>query len=651
MSTTIDQKVVEMRFDSKQFQAGVADTLTSLDKLDKRLQLKEASKGLESVTKAAKRVDLSSIGDSADKIGLRFDAMYTMADQALRNITNSAMAAGKRIVSALTIDPIKTGFQEYETQINAVQTILANTQSKGTTLDQVNAALDELNKYADQTIYNFTEMTRNIGTFTAAGVGLETSVQSIKGIANLAAVSGSNAQQASTAMYQLSQALASGTVKLMDWNSVVNAGMGGQVFQDALKETARVHGIAIDDMIKKEGSFRETLSSGWMTSEILNETLEKFTQTTEGLTDAEIKANRERWKSLGYTEEQIDGIFELGKTATNAATKVKTFTQLWDVLKESAQSGWSQTWKLIFGDFEEARSLFTPIADVLTTFINGISDARNTLLKSALSSPFKDLAEKLKNVTKPIDDVNKKLKDFDDIVNKVIRGDLGNMQTRFDKLTEMGYDWAHVQNLVNEKLGNSNRYATDYKETQEKLTEQTVELTDAKLKEIGLTEEEIKLYRDLEKQAKASGVSVTELINSMDQMDGRTMLIESFKNVGSGLLGVLKAIGSAWSDIFSIEPLQLYNFIKGFNELTSSLRLTDKETGELNETGQKIQRTFKGIFAALDIVLTIVSGPIKIAFKIFNSILGAAGMTILDFTAFIGDGIVKVRFESFQLSV
>lgn len=218
-----------------------------------------------------------------------------MAITALANITNSAVNAGRSIVSALTIDPIKTGFQEYETQINAVQTILANTSSKGTTLDQVNNALDELNHYADMTIYNFTEMTRNIGTFTAAGVDLDTSVSAIKGIANLAAVSGSTSQQASTVMYQLSQALAAGTVKLQDWNSVVNAGMGGQVFQDALKETARVHGIAIDDMIKDEGSFRETLQKGWLTSDILTETLSKFTGDL----------NEEQLRTMGYSEEQI----------------------------------------------------------------------------------------------------------------------------------------------------------------------------------------------------------------------------------------------------------------------------------------------------------------------------------------------------------
>ena len=372
MSATIDQRIVEMRFDNKEFEKNVSTTMSSLDKLKQKLNLDGMSKGLDDVNAAAKRVDMSTLGDGVEKVGLKFSALYTIADQALRNITTAAFNAGTRIVKALTIDPITTGFKEYETQINAIQTILANTESKGTTLTDVNSALDELNAYADKTIYNFTEMTRNIGTFTAAGVDLDTSVSAIKGIANLAAVSGSTSQQASTAMYQLSQALSSGTVRLMDWNSVVNAGMGGQVFQDALKETARVHGIAIDDIIKQEGSFRESLSHGWLSSEILTETLAKFTGDL----------NAEQLKTMGYTEEQIEGILKLGQTANDAATKVKTFSQLYDTLKEAAQSGWAQSWEIIVGDFEEARTLLTKVSDTIGGLIGKSADARNDLLEN-----------------------------------------------------------------------------------------------------------------------------------------------------------------------------------------------------------------------------------------------------------------------------
>lgn len=402
MSTTVDERVVEMRFDNKQFEQNIQTSLSSLDKLKKSLNLEGAAKGLETVNDAANKCsgNMSPLSNAVETVRVRFSALEVMAITALQNITNSALAAGKNLVSAFIIDPIKTGFEEYETQINAVQTILANTSSKGTTLDQVNNALDELNHYADMTIYNFTEMTRNIGTFTAAGVDLDTSVAAIKGIANLAAVSGSNSQQASTAMYQLSQALAAGTVKLQDWNSVVNAGMGGQVFQDALKETAKVHGIAIDEMIKDEGSFRETLSKGWLTSDILTETLAKFTGDL----------NEDQLRTMGYTDDQIKSIMEMGKTANDAATKVKTFTQLFDTLKEAAQSGWTQSWEIIVGDFEEAKELLTEVSDTFSAVINASADARNKMLqdwkdlggRTMMIEAVKNVFEGLVSVAKPV---------------------------------------------------------------------------------------------------------------------------------------------------------------------------------------------------------------------------------------------------------
>lgn len=429
MSTTVDERVVEMRFDNKQFEQNIQTSLSSLDKLKKSLNLEGAAKGLETVNDAANKCsgNMSPLSNAVETVRVRFSALEVMAITALQNITNSALAAGKNLVSAFTIDPIKSGFEEYETQINAVQTILANTSSKGTTLDQVNNALDELNHYADMTIYNFTEMTRNIGTFTAAGVDLDTSVAAIKGIANLAAVSGSNSQQASTAMYQLSQALAAGTVKLQDWNSVVNAGMGGQVFQDALKETAKVHGIAIDEMIKDEGSFRETLSKGWLTSDILTETLAKFTGDL----------NEDQLRTMGYTDDQIKSIMEMGKTANDAATKVKTFTQLFDTLKEAAQSGWTQSWEIIVGNFEEAKELLTEVSDTFSAVINASADARNKMLQD-----WKDLGgrtmmiEAVKNVFEGLVSVAKPVRDaFNEIFPPMTGKQLAEITERIRDLT------------------------------------------------------------------------------------------------------------------------------------------------------------------------------------------------------------------------
>ena len=429
MSRTIDERVVEMRFDNKQFEQNVQTSISSIEKLEKSLNLKGASKGLEDVNVAAKNCNMTPLSNAVETVKMRFSALEVMAMTALSNITNSALNAGKNIVSALTIDPIKTGFQEYETQINAVQTILANTQSKGTTIDQVNAALDELNKYTDQTIYNFTEMTRNIGTFTAAGVDLDKSVTSIKGIANLAAASGSNAQQASTAMYQLSQAIAAGKVSLQDWNSVVNAGMGGQLFQDALKRTAEHFGVNMDAMIEKYGSFRASLTEGgWLTTEVLTETL---TQLSGAYSEADLIAQ-------GYTEEQAREITKLAKTALDAATKVKTFTQLWDTLKESVQSGWTQSWEIIIGDFEEAKELLTEVSNSLGNMVNASAEARNKMLqdwkelggRTALIEAVRNAFEGVLNIVKPVKEA------FRDVFPPITGEQLYNLTVGLQELTE-----------------------------------------------------------------------------------------------------------------------------------------------------------------------------------------------------------------------
>lgn len=367
---TIDERVVRMRLDSNQFKSAASGITKTLDSLKEKLQFKNAGAGLDNVTKAANKVNFKGIEDGINSINSKFSTMGVAFMSVVNQITNSATNAGRQIANSM-IQPIQQGFSEYETQLNSVQTILANTKSKGTTIDQVNEALSTLNTYADKTIYNFSEMTRNIGTFTAAGVDLQTSVDSIKGIANLAAMSGSSSAQASQAMYQLSQAIAAGRVSLMDWNSVVNAGMGGEEFQNALKRTAEHFGTNVDAMIQQYGSFRESLTQGgWLTTDVLTETLKQF---SGAYTEADLIAQ-------GYSEDQAKAIMDLAKTSEDAATKVKTFTQMVDTTKEALGSGWAQTWQLVFGDFEEARESWTNISTRLSDMISSSADARNAIV-------------------------------------------------------------------------------------------------------------------------------------------------------------------------------------------------------------------------------------------------------------------------------
>lgn len=330
----------------------------------------QAAKGIRGIQTAVDSINMDAIAEQMNNVTAKIEPMQAALAGVFAGVGQKAIGYGMQAMQNFT-QGLKDGFTEYETQINAVQTILANTQSKGTTITDVNKALDELNRYADLTIYNFSEMTRNIGTFTAAGVDLNTSVSAIKGIANLAAVSGSSSQQASTAMYQLSQALATGTVKLMDWNSVVNAGMGGQVFQDALIRTSERLGTGAKNYIEAEGSFRDSLQKEWLTADVLNETLK---QLSGAYTEAELMQQ-------GYTEAQAKEITKLADTATNAATKVKTFSQLIDTYKEAVGSGWTRIWQLMFGDFEEAKEGFSMLSDQLGKMVEESSKAREAVVQ------------------------------------------------------------------------------------------------------------------------------------------------------------------------------------------------------------------------------------------------------------------------------
>ena len=639
MSATIDEKVVEMRFDNKQFESNVQTTMSTIDKLKQKLNFKGASKGLDNINASAKNVNMGVLGKSIETVQAKFSALEVMGVTALANLTNSAVNAGKRMVSALTIDPIKTGFNEYETKMNSVQTIMSNTASKGTTMADVTRVLDELNTYADKTIYNFQEMTRNIGTFTAAGVGLEESASAIQGIANLAAASGSNSQQASTAMYQLSQALAAGTVKLMDWNSVVNAGMGGEKFQEALKSTAREMGISVDSMIEKHGSFRESLTEGWITADVLNTTLKKFTK--EGAAeyaDAMVKSGK-------YTKEQADALKAEAQAMEDAATKVKTFTQLWDTTKEAVQSGWAQTWELIIGDFEEAKETLSALSDWINNIIGKSADARNKLLKGALGgSQFESLSKKIDKATGSTKAITKSTEEYESVVKRVMNGEFGNGQARFDALSEAGYNWAKVQNLVNEKLGDSTRYNEELAESEKKVSkekkntiEDLVKMSDAQLKDLGFKKSEIKALRDLEEQSKKTGIPLKDLVKDMDQLSGRTLLINSLKNIGKNIVNVFTAMRDAWVEIFPpMTSEQLYNIIAGFHKLAKKLVIS-------KENVEKIKKTFMGLFAVLDIVRSITGGALSAAFKLLSKILGKFDKNILDVTASIGDMLVGLR--------
>lgn len=369
----IDQRVVEMKFDKNSFSSGVQSVLDELAKLKEGLKLDGATKGLAEIDSASNKVNFAGMADNADKAGFRIRAMTIFVGTAIATLSHQVFIAGENMLKSLTIAPITSGFSEYETKLGSIQTVLANTARYGTTLGEVNAALNELNTYADKTIYDFGEMTKNVGLFTNAGLKVDEATKIIEGFSNVAAASGTNAEGAANAAYQLSQALSAGTIRLMDWRSLTNVGMGNKNMQDGLLQiagamgTLSAHGVTATSVQK---DFNGSLEKGWLSADVMSNYLKIMAGS---LTDAEMK-------TLGLTQTQIDAFKVQQKTAEEAATKVRSFTQLIGTIREAVGSGWSQTFEILFGDFNEATDLFTGINNVIGGFVNASSEARNKVL-------------------------------------------------------------------------------------------------------------------------------------------------------------------------------------------------------------------------------------------------------------------------------
>ena len=487
---TIDERIVKLSFDNKGFESGIQKTLQSLEALNKALEktdnrqaAKELSKSMNDINKILKNNNLgnldkllnkqgvfSKIGDSVSKIGTglvnafkkidftgigsklasmfkgstdgasalargvenvtaKFSHLQVIAATALANITNRMVNAGIAMTKALTIDPIKDGFGEYETKMNAMQTIFANTSHKGTTYDDIKKALNELNEYSDKTIYNFGQMTDNIGKFTAAGVDLETSVTAVKGLANLAAMSGVDNARAQGVMYQASQALSKGYFQLMDWRSFSNNGMGNDRFKQLLIETGDLLGTGASAAIKAAGSFDESLSkSKWLTNDVMNEALKMLAGY---YTEADLL-------QMGFNKKQAQNVMQLAKQAEDSATQIRTVTQLFDTMKEAVGSGWAQTWEWIIGDKEQATKTLTGISKAFENMIKPGIAARNKMFEEWNKGGGRDsIISGFTNIFEGVGKVAGSVKDaFRDIFPAMTGQKLIELSKGFEKFTE-----------------------------------------------------------------------------------------------------------------------------------------------------------------------------------------------------------------------
>lgn len=361
MSKEIDEKVVSLEFDNSKFEKPAEQSMSTLDKLKASFNFKGISNGFDTLNQAIRKVTFKPMLDGVDTVYAKFTMMERFTIQLYDRMANYIINTGKRIANETFVAPITGGKALYEARMQSVQTIMAATSES---LDTVNQKLKELNEYSDATIYSFQDMTSNIGKFTNAGVKLDDAVAAIKGVSNEAALSGATAAEASRAMYNFSQALSMGSVKIMDWKSIENANMATKSFKEELLKTGAALGTLVDtgkgyyktmkgSMVTATQGFRDTLHESWLTSEVLIETLKRYADEEKGI----------------------------GKQAYAAATELKTFTQMVQALKETLRTGWGQTWEMIIGNFEEAKQLWTNVSNELSKFIGTINDTRNATVR------------------------------------------------------------------------------------------------------------------------------------------------------------------------------------------------------------------------------------------------------------------------------
>lgn len=370
----IEERIVAMKFDNRQFESGVRTTMSTLDRLKAALKMNGAKGGLESLSGSTKGLNLNGIASGVQNVSSKFSALGIIGVTALATIASKAVQAGLTMANALTFAPIMDGFREYELKMGSIQTVLANTSRYGTKLPQVTKAFRDLNEYADKTIYNFGDMTRNVGLFTNAGMRVEEATSVIKGFSNEAAASGTSAQGAASAAYQLSQALSAGVVRLMDWRSLQNVGMGNANMKRGLIDIAIAMGVfekGSRGAKAAQTDFNGSLETGWLTSKVMSNYLKIMAQD---MTAAQMK-------QMGLTDAQIKQFQQQAKTARDAATMVRTATQLFGTVKESIGSIWSEAFEIILGDFNEATNLFTSINDKVGSAIGKMGDSLIGFLK------------------------------------------------------------------------------------------------------------------------------------------------------------------------------------------------------------------------------------------------------------------------------
>lgn len=620
MSQEVDERVVEMRFDNAQFEKNVHQTMQSLEKLNDSLRLDGAEKGFEKIGDASAKVDFDEMQGALDNLSGKFSAVEVMGVAALSHITRQAIDTGERLVKSLSLDQVTSGWSKYAQKTASVQTIMNAT---GKSIAKVNGYLSKLMWFSDETSYSFTDMTQSLGQLTASGGDIEKVIPMIMGMANATAYAGKGASEFSRVIYNLNQSYSQGYLSLMDWKSVELAGVATAELKKQIIETGVALG-KIKEGAVTVGTFSSTLSKKWADKEVMETAFGKFAEFSEAVKKM-VDANPGMLASQAI-DALADKYDEVTVKAFKAAQEAKSFSEAVDATKDAVSSGWMETFDILFGNYEEAKGFWSDLAEEFWNMFAGGAAGRNNWLKKAFDSGLDQLlgtegfGEAGDNYTNLLQKA---------LVNQGLLSEEGIEEAgSFQKaLEESGVTAQQLYEVLGE--------AADY-------YHQRAAMSDEELDKLGFDRDKVdalaNAYDSLAEQIQNGSVNLDDLAGKMNQLSGREHFFNGILNVLEGINSVLSPIRDGFGDVFMTDGSPLYNFLKGFDELTGKMALSE-------ETAEKVQKVFTGVFRVLSIGLKGVKTVGKTAFMILGKLLdllSPMGDLLLNIGSCIGNLLTRV---------
>lgn len=596
MSQEVDERVVEMRFDNAQFEKNVHQTMQSLEKLNDSLRLDGAEKGFEKIGDASAKVDFDEMQGALDDLSGKFSAVEVMGVAALSHITRQAIDTGERLVKSLSLDQVTSGWSKYAQKTASVQTIMNAT---GKSIAKVNGYLSKLMWFSDETSYSFTDMTQSLGQLTASGGDIEKVIPMIMGMANATAYAGKGASEFSRVIYNLNQSYSQGYLSLMDWKSVELAGVATAELKKQIIETGVALG-KIKEGAVTVGTFSSTLSKKWADKEVMETAFGKFAEFSEAVKKM-VDANPGMLASQAI-DALADKYDEVTVKAFKAAQEAKSFSEAVDATKDAVSSGWMETFDILFGNYEEAKGFWSDLAEEFWNMFAGGAAGRNNWLKSAFDSGLDQLLG------------TEGFGDAGDNYTSLLQKALVNQGL----LSEEGIEEAGSFQKALEESGVTAQQLYEVLGEAAEHYHQRAAMSDEELNKLGFDRVKVdalaNAYDSLAEQIQNGSVNLDDLAGKMNQLSGREHFFNGILNVLEGINSVLSPIRDGFGDVFMTDGSPLYNFLKGFDELTGKMALSE-------ESAEKVQKVFTGVFRVLSIGLKGVKAVGKTAFMILGKLL------------------------------